>query len=386
MIPTSQSAGPKLPRVRDTGLALGALPPGALNAITDVPGILVGQETVLFGDGPLQPGKGPARTGVTVILPHPGNCYLDRVPAAAFVFNGFGKCLGLEQLDELGLLETPIALTSTLSVPRVADGLITHAIRQNPGIGITLPTVNPFVGECSDAWLNDIQGRHAGERESLKAIDAAAAGPVAEGSVGAGVGMSAFGFKGGIGTASRRLPDDLGGWTIGVLVLANFGRRGQLVIDGVPVGRLLDARTAANPERGSIMIVIGTDAPLLDRQLRRLARRAPLGMARTGSTGGHGSGDVAIAFSTAVSVRHPFAPERLTLALESVAESGPGGASSVIDGLFAAVVEATEEAILNALFRAVSITGRDGNTREALPVERVVDILEEAGRLPRAAR
>ncbi len=365
-------------RLRDAGLVFGALPTGTMNAITDVAGVQVGQVTLLRGDGKLTPGNGPVRTGVTVIKPHPGNLFLERVPAAVFVFNGFGKCIGIEQIDELGVLETPIALTSTLNGPRVADSLITHAISQNPGIGIDLPTVNPFVGECSDAWLNDIQGRHISEEDVFAAIDHASAGPVAEGSVGAGTGMSAFGFKGGIGTSSRQLPTYLGGWTVGVLVLANFGQRRQLQIDGVPVGQLLDEPARSEPERGSIMIIVATDAPLLDRQLGRIAKRAVLGMARTGSTGGHGSGDVVVAFSTAESVRSPLDPGSSTQHVEILAESGTAGSSDVIDTLFAATVEATEEAIINALCMATTVVGRDGHVRHALPLEKTIDILRNA--------
>lgn len=369
------------PRARDIGLTIGILPAGRWNAITDVPGVRVGQVTVSHGSGSLRPGVGPARTGVTVILPHSDNLFLDRVPAAYYQFNGFGKCVGIEQLDELGVLETPIALTSTLSIGRVADGLISHTISRNPEIGISLPTVNPFVGECNDGWLNDGQGRHVGERDVLTAIESASDGPVDEGSVGAGTGMSCFGFKGGIGTASRIAPPSLGGWTVGALVLANFGRPGALVIDGVPVGQLLsDAETT--PEKGSLVMVLATDAPMIDRQLRRMAKRAVLGMARTGTTGGHGSGDVVVAFSTAESVRRPFEPEAQVIPAAFVAEDGPGGTSELIDTLFQAAVEATEEAILNALFRATTVIGRDDHRRDALPLDRVIPILRAHGRIP----
>lgn len=369
------------PRARDIGLTIGILPAGRWNAITDVPGVRVGQVTVSHGSGSLRPGVGPARTGVTVILPHSDNLFLDRVPAAYYQFNGFGKCVGIEQLDELGVLETPIALTSTLSIGRVADGLISHTISRNPEIGISLPTVNPFVGECNDGWLNDGQGRHVGERDVLTAIESASDGPVDEGSVGAGTGMSCFGFKGGIGTASRIASPSLGGWTVGALVLANFGRPGALVIDGVPVGQLLsDAETT--PEKGSLVMVLATDAPMIDRQLRRMAKRAVLGMARTGTTGGHGSGDVVVAFSTAESVRRPFEPEAQVIPAAFVAEDGPGGTSELIDTLFQAAVEATEEAILNALFRATTVIGRDDHRRDALPLDHVIPILRAHGRIP----
>ena len=369
------------PRPRDVRLRIGQLAAGVHDAITDVAGVRVGQVDVTHGDGPLRPGKGPARTGVTVIVPHPGNVYLDKVPAAIEVINGFGKPTGLAQVEELGTIETPIALTSTLCAPRIADALITSAIRATPAIGITTSTVNPVVGECSDAWLNDMQGRHVGEAHLLAALAAAADGPVAGGNVGAGVGMSCFGFKGGIGTASRQLPATLGGWTVGVLVLANFGAPGQLVIDGVPVGRLLLDDAARVPERGSIMMIVATDAPLIDRQLRRLARRTGFGLARTGSMAGHGSGDIAIAFSTAPSVRIPHAAPGGRLTLEIVAEQGQDASSDVIDALFAATIEATEGAIIDALFRAETLVGRDDHRREALPLDRVLPLLRAAGRL-----
>ncbi|HEY7033559.1 MAG TPA: P1 family peptidase [Thermomicrobiales bacterium] len=375
MAKPAEAAAPR-PRARELGLAIGVLPPGPLNALTDVGGVRVGQATVSWGDGPLQPGHGPARTGVTVILPHAGNLFREKVPAAIHVINGFGKCMGIEQVEELGTIESPIALTSTLCVGRVADALVGHGIRENPEIGITTSTINPIVGECSDAVLNDIQGRHVTEDHVLAAIDGARDGPVEEGAVGAGTGMIAFGYKGGIGTASRVTAALLGGWTVGVLVLANFGRRPDLVIDGVPVGRALAQQEVQAPERGSIMIVVATDAPLLDRGLRRIARRAGIGLARTGSMGGHGSGDVVIAFSAAPSVRIPHAPGGVTVPVEIVAEDGPA-----INALFAATVEATEEAIVNALFRATTVVGRDGNIAYALPLEPVRQLLVAADRI-----
>lgn len=376
-----EGSGTPRPRAREVGVRVGELPTGPLNAITDVGGVMVGQTTSWWGEGPLRPGHGPARTGVTVVGPHPGNPFREKVPAAFHVINGFGKSVGGVQIEELGTIETPIALTSTLSVGRVADALVTHAIRENPGIGIATSTVNPVVGECNDGFLNDIQGRHVSEADVLAAIDGASDGPVAEGAVGAGTGMSSFGFKAGIGTSSRAIPDDLGGWTVGVLVLANFGRRGDLVIDGVPVGRALRDDDFDAPEKGSIVVVVATDAPLLDRGLGRLARRSALGLARTGSFGGHGSGEIAIAVSTAAPVRIPHAPVGRTLAVEVLADDDRGGGAVAIDALFQGVVEATEEAVLNSLFRAETVVGRDGNTSPALPLERVRDVLHAAGRL-----
>jgi D-aminopeptidase len=372
------------PRTRDLGITIGELPTGPFNSITDVGGVLVGQVTVWLGNGELRPGSGPARTGVTVILPHRGNLFLDRVPAAFFQFNGFGKCIGIEQIEELGVLETPIALTSTLSVGRVADALISHAKRTTPEIGISMSSVNPFVGECNDGWLNDIQGRHISEQDVFRAIELATPGPVAEGTVGAGTGMSAFGFKGGIGTSSRAIPAEFGGWTAGVLVLANFGAKRSLIVDGVAVGRFLDEDDSM-VDRGSIIMIVATDAPMIDRQLGRLARRAVLGLARTGSAGGHGSGDVVLAFSTAASVRRPYDSNGWTLPIEIVAEDGPGGSSAAMDALFQATAEATEEAILNALFRATTVLGRDGHRREAIPIERVLQIMRAHGKLVRPA-
>jgi D-aminopeptidase len=374
---------------------------GQWNAITDVSGVRVGQVTLIEGDGPLVPGKGPVRTGVTVIMPHEGNLFREKVPGAIHVINGFGKCMGQEQVDELGNLEGPIALTGTMNVGLVTDAIVAYGVRENPDIGVRTSTINPVVGECSDMYLNDMQGRHVREHHVLAAIDAASSGPVEEGAVGAGTGMSMFGFKGGIGTSSRVTPDALGGWTVGVLVLANYGRRDQLRIDGVPVGEALsrdsglgtreassgsdtsDAPESRIPspapddtERGSIMMIVATDAPLLDRGLKRLARRAGIGLARTGSIAGNGSGDYVIAFSASEKVRVAHEPAGLTQTVEIVVEDGPA-----IDALFQATVEATEEAILNALFKATTMTGRDGNTREALPLEPVREIMRAHGRL-----
>ncbi len=363
------------PRAREAGLVLGALPVGPLNAITDVPDVRVGHVTLVEGEGPLVPGRGPIRTGVTAILPHGGNLFREKVPGALFVLNGFGKPTGVAQLDELGVVETPIALTSTLCVPRVADGLLEHAIQTNPDIGITTSTVNPLVFECSDAWLNDMQGRHARAEHALEAIRRASSGLLEEGNAGAGTGMMLFGFKGGIGTASRRLPTEFGGYTVGALVLGNFGRREQLTIAGVPVGRLLrDWPPSPEVERGSVIVVLATDAPLLDRALRRLARRGALGLARTGSIAGHGSGDFVLAFSNAI--RIPHEPAEPVLQLPHLVERG-----RLIDALFQAAVEATEEAVVNALFRAETMTGRDGHTAHALPLDETLELLRRARRL-----
>jgi len=362
-------------RPRELGIVIGNLPTGRHNAITDVPGVRVGHKTLIKGQGKLVPGKGPIRTGVTVVLP-PGEDWFDRkLVASAHVINGFGKSIGLPQVDELGQLETLIALTNTLNVGIVADALIEHMLGLNPEIGITTGTVNPVVGECNDGFLNDIQGRHVARAHVFEAIAVASGGAVAEGAVGAGTGMSCFGFKGGIGTASRWLPEAVGGYVLGCLVLANYGRPEQLLVSGVPVGRLLKERdqqlaAGSEPEKGSVMVVLTTSAPLTSRQLGRVARRAAYGLARTGSIAGHGSGDFVLAFTT----ENRTESDSGTRQLQALPETGRQG-SVVFDFMFQATVEATEEAVLNALFTAETVVGRDGNTRHALPVERVLRLV-----------
>jgi D-aminopeptidase len=363
------------PRVRETGIHIGTMNCGAENAITDVPEVHVGHVTLIDGDGPHVPGEGPVRTGVSVVLPHPGNLFREKVPASVFVLNGFGKCIGQEQIDELGVIESPIALTGTMNVGVVADGIIQHAIEHNADCGVTTSTANPVVTECSDAFLNDQHGRHVRQEHVLKAITGARTGPVEEGNVGAGTGMTLFGFKGGIGTASRVIPDEFGGYTVGVLVLGNCGTREQLRINGAPVGmHLVDRAENTQPleDTGSIIIIVGTNAPMFDRALNRLARRAALGLARTGSIAAHGSGDYILAFSNAH--RIPHESDTPTLQFSHVVETG-----KLINWLFQATIEATEEAILNALFAAETMTGRDGNTRYGLPVDRVVKIVQDYG-------
>lgn len=353
------------PRPREAGVSPGLLPAGPHNAISDVTGVGVGHHTVHFGHGPLERGRGPARTGVTAVMPGRDNPYESPLPAAALVINGFGKAVGLHQLQELGELETPIVLTNTLSVPRAADALIDWMIEANPGIGIDRATVNAVVGECNDGYLNDIQGRHVTRDHVFSALcrareHAASGGAVEGGAVGAGRGMMCLGFKGGVGTSSRLA----GGLTVGVLVLANFGRRSELRIDGVPVGRMLSVPAPGKPGDGSIIIIIATDAPLSSRQLGRLCVRSAFGLARTGSTCSHGSGDFALAFSTGWDRTHGNR--------EMVRDAD-------LNPLFGAVVEATEEAILDALFRAETVVGRDGNTGHALPVEAVREAMGACG-------
>lgn len=362
------------PRLRETGLVVGELPPGPLNAITDVAGVRVGHTTLISGEGPLRPGQGPVRTGVTVILPHGGNLFREKVPAAVHTINGFGKVFGFEQVRELGTIESPIALTNTLNVGRVADALIEHAIRENPEIGIRTGTVNVIVGETNDGYLNDLQGRHVQAEHVWAAIASASGGPVMEGAVGAGTGTTCYGWKGGIGTSSRVVPAEAGGFVVGALVQANFGRPKDLTVCGVPVGRFLlppacDLQGVA--DRGSVMVVLATDAPLSPMQLHRLAVRAGAGLARTGTLHGHGSGDFVIAFSTAQRVPHEA--EGPVIAWKALADH-----EGVLEALFRAVVESVEEAVLNALFRAETMVGRDGHIRYALPVEQVVALVRAA--------
>ncbi len=368
---TSERAAGERPR--DRGLVLGRLPTGPLNAITDVPGVRVGHATIRRGAGALARGIGPVRTGVTAILPPGDDPFARKCPAAAEVFNGFGKTIGLVQVAELGQLETPILPTNTLSVGQVADALVGWLVERHPAIGVTTGTVNPVVAECNDGFLNDIGGRHVDGATVRAALDGADGGPVAEGNLGAGTGMSCYGWAGGIGTASRRLAAPDAVWTVGALVLANFGRPDDLTIAGVPVGRLLHRApgAAATPrDHGSIIVVLATDAPLDARQLGRVARRVPLGLARTGSVGGHGSGNVAIAFSTANRIAHePIGPMRATIVLD---EGHP-----ILDELFRAAVETTEEAVLNALWAARPIEGRDDHRRAALPHDDILALLRE---------
>jgi len=345
-------------RARALGVAPGVFRPGPANGITDVPGVRVGHATLIAGDS--------VRTGVTAILPHEGNAYLDRVPAAVFVGNGFGKLLGVTQVSELGELETPILLTCTLCVWRAADAMVAWMLEQ-PGME-RVRSINPVVGETNDGRLNAIRSRPVDAAAVRRALESARGGAVSEGSVGAGTGTVAFGWKGGIGTSSRALPASLGGWTVGVLVQSNFG--GVFQVMGAPVGRELGRwafKDAVERGDGSIMIVVATDAPLSDRNLRRVAARTMLGMARTGGSGSSGSGDYAIAFSTARAVRRPWDAERLT-----TTELANEQASA----LFQAVIEATEEAIYNSMFTATTVPG---SAVEAISLESVLRVLAKYG-------
>lgn len=353
------------PRARDLGIKIGVLPVGTNNAITDVAGVTVGHTTIIRGEN--------VRTGVTAIVPHGGNLFREKVPGAVFVGNGFGKLAGSTQVNELGEIETPILLTSTLSVPKTADFLIDHMLAL-PG-NEDVRSINPLVAETNDGGLNDIRGRHITRENVFNAIRSAKAGAVDEGSVGAGTGTVAFGWKGGIGTSSRKLPASFGGYTLGVLVQSNFG--GVLTIDGVPVGEELGqyylknvvagGTPAVQSADGSIIIVIATDAPLDHRQLSRLAARSMSGLARTGSSMTNGSGDYAIAFSTANRIDS-------SREIRDVRVLG----NDAMSPLFQAVIEATEEAIINSLFKATTVTG-NGRTVEALPIEKVREILKKFG-------
>jgi D-aminopeptidase len=358
------------PRVRDLGVEVGVLPPGPLNAITDVAGVKVGQTTLIRGDN--------IRTGVTAILPHGGNLYKERVPGAVFLGNAYGKLAGSTQVNEMGEIETPILLTATDSVPKVADAVITYMFNLKGNENVL--SVNPLVGETNDGWLSDIRSRPIAPEDVFAAINNATGGPVEEGVVGAGTGTVVFSWKGGIGTSSRRLPASLGGYTVGVLVQTNFG--GNLMIAGVPVGKELGqvypkiasaedgtvGRPAWETPDGSCMIVVATDAPLDHRNLNRLAARAMMGLARTGSSESNGSGDYVIAFSSSPDVRIEageavYRPKEL-LSNESMSP------------LFEAVIEATEEAIYNSLFRAHDVTG-NGHTVKALPLQETIDLLKK---------
>ena len=361
------------PRARDVGIAPGIFAPGAYNAITDVEGVLVGHATVREGDR--------VRTGVTAIRPHGGNVFRDRVPAAMHVGNGFGKLLGVTQVRELGELETPVLLTCTLCVWKAADALTEWMLAREGMEGVR--SINPVVGETNDGGLNDIRSRPITPEHVRAALESARTGPVEEGSVGAGTGTRAFGWKGGIGTSSRVVPDELGEYTVGVLVQSNFG--GILSIAGAPVGRELgrysfqgtapgsdtpfgadqgQGQAGGDEGQGSIMMVVATDAPLSPLKLERVARRAMMGLARTGSFAGNGSGDYVIAFSTASGVRRGGDD---VLAVEEVANNR-------MSSLFLATVEATEEAVYNSLFKATTVSGM-GNTAEALPIEETLEVL-----------
>lgn len=353
-------------RARDYGIKIGVIPTGKFNSITDVGGVKVGHTTLIKGDS--------IRTGVTAILPFDGNIFQQKVPAAIYTGNGFGKLAGSTQVNELGNLETPIVLTNTLNVPTAMDAVIEYTLNQkgNEDIG----SVNAVVGETNDGYLNDIRGRHVSKKDVLSAIINAKDGMIEEGNVGAGTGTTCFGFKGGIGTSSRKLPGALGGYTVGVIVQTNFG--GSLQIDGVAVGEELKkydfSNQLLNNVDGSCMIVVATDAPLDHRNLLRLAKRAILGLGKTGGIASNGSGDYVIAFSTPEELRVPFQSAKKVI-------SYPLLLNDETSPLFMATIEATEEAIINSLFAAKTMTGRSGNKIEALPLEKVIPLLKRYNRI-----
>lgn len=359
---TSQAWSQERKRARTYGIRIGVLPTGANNAITDVKGVKVGHTTLIKGNH--------TRTGVTVILPHEGNIFQRKVPAAVYVGNGFGKMAGGTQVQELGNLETPIVLTNTLSVGTAINAVVDLALQQAGNEDVQ--SVNAVVGETNDGYLNDIRGRHITEKHVAAAIAQAKGGAVAEGNVGAGTGTMCFGFKGGIGTSSRQLPEKLGGYTVGVLVQTNFG--GVLQIDGVPVGEELKqfflSQQLKDDADGSCMIVVATDAPVDARNLERIAKRAMLGLAKTGGIASNGSGDYVIAFSSHPDLRvpHTSAGKTQTVTLLRNDEMSP---------LFMATIEATEEAIINSLFKAETMAGKEQHRAEALPLEKVIQILKK---------
>jgi D-aminopeptidase len=359
---TSQAQQEKRGRAREFGVAPGILTPGKWNAITDVDGVSVGHTTLIQGDS--------IRTGVTVVMPHQGNVFQQKVPAAVFVGNGFGKAVGFTQIEEMGNIETPIALTNTLNSWLVANALVDYTLAQPDNASVR--SVNPVVGETNDGWLNDIRGRHINADHVLAAIKDAKSGPVVEGSIGAGTGTRALGFKGGIGTSSRVLPKNKGGYTVGVLVQTNFG--GILTINGAPVGIALNnfymAEDVPYVVDGSCMIIIATDAPLSARNLERIAKRSFLAFGKVGSFSSNGSGDYSIAFSTHADLRIPYQTEKQEIIV-------PQLRNDEMSPLFLAVVEATEEAIYNALFMAETMEGQKGRTMPAMPIKQTLEILDK---------
>lgn len=349
-------------RLRDYGIEIGVLKTGKLNAITDVEGVYVGHETIIEGNN--------VRTGVTAIIPHQGNIFQNKVPAAIYVGNGFGKLVGYSQVKELGNIETPIILTNTLSVATATEGLISYTLNQEENKNVR--SVNSVVGETNDGWLNDIRGRHVKEQHVLNAIANAKSGSVEEGNVGAGTGTICFGYKGGIGTSSRKLPESLGGYTVGVLVQTNFG--GVLEINGVPIAKELQEYPykdkILNDVDGSCMMVVITNAPLNARNLERLAKRAMFGLAKTGGIASNGSGDYVIALSTAKENLIPYQSESMFNEKKEVRNDD-------MSPLFLATIESTEEAILNSLFTAETMSGRDGHTIESLPIDKVIELMKK---------
>ncbi|KYO67063.1 P1 family peptidase [Thermovenabulum gondwanense] len=363
-------------RMRDYGICVGQLPPGQLNSISDVKGVRVGHSTVIYGEGKLIPEEGPARTGVTAVIPRNGNLFKEKLLASCFVGNGFGKSVGLMQIRELGTLETPVILTNTLSVGIASNALIEYMLSFNEDIGITTGTVNPVVMECNDGYLNDIRGRHIKKEHVFEALNNASL-EFETGSVGAGTGMICHGFKGGIGTSSRQIEIDGNIFTIGALLLTNYGRMEDLTFKGKNVGRLLKQRLKDKEEKngipkdkddGSCIIIIATDLPLDNLMLERIAKRGILGLARTGSFMGNGSGDIVLAFSTANKIDHYG--ENL-IEFKTLSHH-----CDAVDLAFQAAVEAVEEAVWDSLFTAEKIIGRDGHEVPVLPVEEFLNLID----------
>jgi D-aminopeptidase len=377
---SSDAANQRRPRLRDLGIEIGVMPVGQYNAITDVPGVRVGHSTVIHGDGPLSVGKGPARTGVTAIHPHDGSVFTSMVPASIAVLNGAGEMTGRSQVDEYGLIETPILITNTASVGAVHRGCVEWLTEHHAELENAVFVI-PVVAETFDGFLNDVAGQHVTTEHVFHALDSANGGPVAEGNVGGGTGMTLFNFKGGIGTSSRLVELDGQTFTVGVLVQGNFGSRADLLVDGVPVGReITDLMTTRGEDidgprtDGSIIVVIGTDLPLTDRQLGRLCRRGMLGLGRVGSTARQSSGDILIAFSNARENRFDRFNRDAILDVKRVNDER-------INDVFQATIEATSEAVLNAMVAAETMVGRDGNTAYALPHDRLREVMRKYGRL-----
>ncbi|MEA2070880.1 MAG: P1 family peptidase [Asgard group archaeon] len=363
-------------RFRDYGLNVGEIPPAKKNFISDVPGVSVGHKTLIKGEGKLKVGKGPIRTGITIILLHTKNIFKHKVRAASFIMNGFGKTTGLPQLNELGTIETPIAITNTLNVGKVWDAIIDWMIKNNKQIGITQGSVSPLVTECNDGYLNDIQGRHVSKRDVFSALKQAQKTTIfEEGNIGAGTGMRVFGLKSGIGSSSRELIFDNNKYTVGILVVPNFGRLKDLRILGKPIGKIILnekilPQKTNETSKGSIICIIATDIPLTHRQLQRVTKRAVIGIGRTGSYIGNGSGDFIIAFSTKNNISNTN---------EKVIEKGLMllNEGKILNKIFRATIEATEEAIYNAMFQATTLKGRDNNILYALPVEEILPFLQK---------
>jgi D-aminopeptidase len=357
---------PSRKRLRDFGVHIGGLEPGPFNAITDVAGVRIGHVTLDRGDGKLKVGEGPVRTGVTAIIPADGDLWNQKLAAGSFVLNGTGEAAGLMWVQESGILENPIVFTNTLSVSAAHIGLLEWMLDRYPGLGINDDTPTPMVLECDDSTLNDSRGMHVTPGHVKEALAIASTGPVAEGCVGAGTGMMTYDFKGGIGTASRRLPAEKGGYTVGVILNSNHGRRHNLRVKGHPVGQMIPYLMPTRGQEGSITVVVATDAPCDARQLSRLAKRAMLGVGRTGGIAYHGSGDVAVAFSTAN--RIPHYPDQAEYTARAISDFW-------MNDLFEAAADCTEESVLNAMLAAKTVIGRDGNTAHALPHDRLEVIL-----------